>query len=39
MRTPKINGLYNLIDWLNQKFKELNIIKEPIDKSPLIDNA
>ncbi|KAI9290430.1 COX1-domain-containing protein [Neoconidiobolus thromboides FSU 785] len=39
MRTPKIKGLYKLIDWLNKRFKELNIIKAPIDKSLLIDNA
>lgn len=39
MRTPKINALYKLIDWLNKRFNELNIIKAPIDKTALIDNA
>lgn len=39
MRTPKINALYKLIDWLNKRFNTLNIIKAPIDKSPLDSNA
>ena len=28
MRTPKIYALYNLIDWLNLKFEEINIPKK-----------
>lgn len=39
MRTPKINALWNLIDWLNQKFKYLNFFKKPLDNSPLDSNA
>lgn len=39
MRTPKIYALYNLIDWLNNKNQELNIIKKEIDNSPLTSNA
>ena len=38
MRTPKIHALWNLIDWLNIRFKDLNMIKYPIDNSPLISN-
>jgi hypothetical protein len=39
MRTPKIYSLYNLIDWLNFKFKEINIPKKPLNDSPLDSNA
>lgn len=39
MRTSKINSLYNLIDWLNSKHSELNIIKKPLDSSPIDSNA
>ena len=39
MRTPKINRLYNLIDWLNYKSNNLNIIKKPLDSSPFASNA
>ena len=39
MRTPKIYSLYNLIDWLNFKFKEINIPKKPLNNSPLDSNA
>jgi hypothetical protein len=38
MRTPKIEALYRLIDWLN-KNRNSNITKLPLDKSPLSDNA
>ena len=36
MRTPKINSLYNLIDFYKDKIK---IEKKPINKSPLNSNA
>ena len=39
MRTPKIHALWNLIDWLNSKFKDLNMIKKSLDNSPLDSNA
>lgn len=39
MRTSKINILYNLIDWLNFKHIDLNIIKKPLDSSPIDSNA
>jgi hypothetical protein len=39
MRTSKINNLYNLIDWLNYKYNDLNIIKKPLDSSPIDSNA
>ena len=39
IRTPKIYSLYNLIDWLNLKFKEINIPKKPLNDSPLNSNA
>jgi hypothetical protein len=39
MRTPKIYCLYNLIDWLNLKFEEINISKKPLNDSPLESNA
>ena len=38
MRTPKIKSLYKLIDWLNDS-KNTNLIKEPLNNSPLISNA
>ena len=38
MRTPKIEALYRLIDWLN-KNRNSNITKLPLDNSPLSDNA
>lgn len=37
LRTPKIHYFYNLIDFLNAKGD--NIIKLPLDKSPLYNNA
>jgi len=36
-RTPKINQLYRLIDWLNKKHS-LNINKLPLDDSNLLSN-
>lgn len=39
MRTPKIKALHNLIDCLNLKFKNLNMINKPLDTSPLDSNA
>ena len=39
MRTSKIKRLYNLIDWLNNKHSDLNIIKKPLDFSPIDSNA
>ena len=38
MRTPKIQSLYNLIDWLNYS-KNTNFIKEPLNNSSLDSNA
>ena len=39
MRTPKIYSLYNLIDWLNFKFEEINLTKKDLNQSPLDSNA
>ena len=39
MRTPKIFALYNLIDWLNANFEEMDISKKPLNNSPLDSNA
>ena len=39
MRTPKIYALWNLIDWLNNKFKDIQIEKFPLDTSLLESNA
>nr|YP_009690276.1 LAGLIDADG homing endonuclease [Fomitiporia mediterranea]QEG57056.1 LAGLIDADG homing endonuclease [Fomitiporia mediterranea] len=39
MRTPKIFALWSLIDWLNNKFKNLHINKKPLDNSSLKSNA
>lgn len=39
MRTCKINNLYLLIYWLNNRFKELNFEKHKIDKSMLSSNS
>ena len=38
LRTPKINSLYKLIDWLNNS-KNTNLLKKPLNNSPLISNA
>lgn len=37
-RTPKIDQLHKLIDWLNNKYL-LNISKLPLDSSPLVANS
>ena len=39
MRTPKIYSLYKLIDWLNNKNKELNLSKLPLNSNPLDNDA
>ena len=39
MRTPKINNLYILIDWLNEKFKGINIEKHKWYKYKLSANS
>ena len=39
MRTSKIHCLYRLIDWLNYKNNELNLIKKQLDSSPIDLNA
>ena len=39
MRTSKMYRLYDLIDWLNNKNSDLNIIKLPLDSSPINSNA
>jgi len=39
MRTPKNYSLYNLIDWLNFKFKSINIPTKPLNNSSLDSNA
>ena len=38
-RTPKIYSLYNLIDWLNNKNKELNLSKLPLNSKSLENDA
>jgi LAGLIDADG endonuclease len=39
MRTPKMYALHNLIDWLNNKNSELNIVKQGLNNSCLTSNA
>lgn len=39
MRTPKINALYNLIDWLNIKNPNLNLTKLPLKTESLNKDA
>ena len=39
MRTPNIHTLWDLIDWLNYKFKDELINKESLDNSPIDFNA
>lgn len=39
MRTPKINSLYKLIDWLNNKDPKLKISKLPLSSNPLNSDA
>ena len=38
MRTPKINALFNLIEWLNNRYS-LDINRLEIDKSPINSNS
>lgn len=38
MRTPKVESLYKLIDWLNNS-KNTNFLKKPLNDSPLTSNA
>ena len=38
MKTPKINSLYKLIDWFNNK-NSLNLIKLPLNTDPLGNDA
>jgi hypothetical protein len=39
MKTPKINSLYKLIDWLNNKNLNLNLTKLPLNTDSLKNNA
>lgn len=39
MRTPKINELHRLIDWVSGRFPELCFPKMPGDSSPVLDSA
>jgi hypothetical protein len=39
MRTPKIIDLWKLIDWVNQKYSELNLLRLPINDSNIESNA
>lgn len=39
MRTPKIQALYNLIDWLNCRFEKINLEKLPLNNINLSENA
>ena len=39
MRTPKIQALYNLIDWLNCRFEKINLKKLPLNNFNLSENA
>jgi hypothetical protein len=39
MKTPKINSLYKLIDWLNNKNPQLNLIKLPLNTFSLSKDA
>jgi hypothetical protein len=39
MKTPKINSLYKLIDWLNNKNPNLKITKLPFNTDSLINSA
>ena len=38
MRTPKIESLYKLIDWLNNS-KNTQFLAKPLNDSPLTSNA
>ena len=39
MKTPKINSLYKLIDWLNNKNTNLNLTKLPLNTNSLKNDA
>ena len=39
MRTPKINSLYKLIDWLNIKNPNFNLTKLPLNTDSLYNDA
>lgn len=39
LRTPKIHSLWNLIDWLNNKNINFNIIKKSLNNNSLLDNS
>lgn len=39
MKTPKIFALFDLIDWLNNKFETINLIKLPLNNQILSENA
>ena len=39
MRTPKIHNLNKLIDYLNLKYPDLNIIKQKKDETPINENS
>lgn len=39
MKTPKINSFYKLIDWLNNKNPNLNLMKLPLNTDSLINSA
>jgi hypothetical protein len=38
-RTPKIESLHRLIDWLNIRYSSSNLTKLGLDESPLSDNS
>jgi group I intron endonuclease len=39
MKTPKINSLYKLIDWINNKNPNLNLVKLPLNTDSLNNDA
>jgi hypothetical protein len=39
LRTPKIHSFWNLIDWLNNKYIKLNIIKKSLNNNSLLGNS
>lgn len=38
-RTPKIYALWSLIDWLNNKYPNINLVKKPLDTSNINSNS
>ena len=38
-RTPKINSLYDMIDFLNNRFPDLKIVKQDLDQTPLFSSS